>query len=130
MRGNFEIFNEKPYPLGCYIDYDKSLVVRAIFSDNKRCGITLYPSKDSKNQESISISFPASYKKGQIYSVHIKGIENIDSFESYNYFQDRSFFCDSYAKHVIGLESFGKDVPDNEIRASLYNKSLSGPYTS
>lgn len=130
MRGKFEICNEKPYPLGCYIDYDKSLVVRAVFSENKRCGINLYSSKNSKNQETVSISFPVSCKKGQIYSVRVKGIENIDDFDSYNYFEDRSFFCDSYAKHVIGLESFGKDVPDNEIKASLYNKSLSGPYTS
>ena len=35
MSGKYKICNEKPYPLGCYIDYDKSLVVRAVFEDGK-----------------------------------------------------------------------------------------------
>ena len=124
MRGKFEICNEKPYPLGCYIDYDKSLVVRTIFSDNKKCGITLYKSEGSKIVDILSISFPKSLKRGAIYSARIRGIENIDEYDSYNYFADDSYFCDSYAKHVIGLEKFGTDVPDNEIRAKLDNKSL------
>ena len=52
MRGKFEICNEKPYPLGCYIDYDKSLVVRTVFSEDVKCGITLYPEsmKDGKDK--------------------------------------------------------------------------------
>ncbi|WP_029232204.1 hypothetical protein [Butyrivibrio sp. VCB2006] len=122
MLGKYEICKEKPYPLGCYIDYDKSLVVRAIFTDSKKRGITLYSSV--KGRESISFSFPENLKRGAIYSARIRNIENIDDYDSYNYFADNAYFCDSYAKHVIGLEKFGEDVPDNEIRAKLDNKSL------
>ncbi len=124
MSGKFEICNEKPYPLGCYIDYDKSLVVRAIFTDNKKCGITLYKSDGARIMDSLSISFSKSLKRGTIYSARIRGIENIDEYDSYNYYADDAYFCDPYARHVIGLEKFGEDVPDNEIRAKLDNKSL------
>ncbi len=125
MRGKFEICNEKPYPLGCYIDYDKSLVVRTVFSEDVKCGITLYPESMQDGLEPLSITLPSTLKKGAIYSARIKGIDNIDKYRSYNYFQGDSYFCDAYARHVIGLESFGKDVPDNEIRAFLTNKSRS-----
>ncbi|ADL34231.1 glycogen debranching enzyme GlgX2 [Butyrivibrio proteoclasticus B316] len=124
MSGKFEICNEKPYPLGCYIDYDKSLVVRAIFTDNKKCGITLYKSDGARIMDSLSISFSKSLKRGTIYSARIRGIKNIDEYDSYNYYADDAYFCDPYARHVIGLEKFGEDVPDNEIRAKLDNKSL------
>ncbi len=123
MQGKYLILNEKPYPLGCYIDYDKSLVVRAVFEDCKSCGITLYPSADDKSAEPLSITFTKNLKRGAIYSARVKNIDNIDKYVSYNYFQDDSYFCDAYAKHVLGLEAFGKDVPDCEIRAKLDNKS-------
>ncbi|MBQ9590421.1 MAG: hypothetical protein IJR29_09580 [Butyrivibrio sp.] len=124
MQEKYKILNEKPYPLGCYIDYDKSLVVRAVFSDCKRCGITLYPASDDKEVKPLQIQFPKTLKKGAIYSARVKDIENIDKYISYNYFKEDAFFCDPYAKHVLGLEVFGKDVPDSEIRAKLDNKSM------
>ena len=124
MQDFYRICYEKPYPLGCYIDYDKSLVVRAVFKDNKKCGITLYPAADNKKLKPVSICFSDDLKRGAIYSARIKEIPDIDQYVSYNYFCDESYFCDSYAKHVIGLETFGKDVPDSEIRAKLDNKSL------
>jgi glycogen operon protein len=123
MQDKIQIINEKPYPLGCYIDYDKSLVVRAVFGDCSKCGITLYPAANKKDKEPLSITFPHNLKRGAIFSARIRNIEDIDSFVSYNYFKNDSIFCDPYAKHVIGLETFGKDVPDCEIRAKLDNKS-------
>ena len=42
MTSGYKIADEKPYPLGCYIDYDKSLVVRAVFDGGAKRGITLY----------------------------------------------------------------------------------------
>ncbi len=124
MQGKYKICYEKPYPLGCYIDYDKSLVVRAVFGDEKKCGITLYPSSYDKELEPLTIQFDKSLKRGAIYSVRVREIENIDKYISYNYFKDDVYFCDPYAKHVLGLEEFGKDVPDCDIRAKLDNKSL------
>ena len=123
MQEKYSICNEKPYPLGCYIDYDKSLVVRAVFENSSKCGITLYPAATDKKTEPLSIKFSKSLKRGAIYSARIRNIENIDKYVSYNYFKGDSYFCDPYAKHVIGLETFGKDVPDSEIRAKLDNKS-------
>ena len=117
------IKSEKPYPLGCYIDYDRNLVVRAVFSDAKKCGITLYPHPDAGVKVPLQIELPASLKRGAIYSARISGIDNIADYTSYNYYADGEYFCDPYAKQFYGLEVFGKDVPDSEIRAKLDNKA-------
>ena len=123
MTSKVKLFSEKPYPLGCYIDYDRSLVVRSVFKENSRCGIILYPSPGDKSTEPLTIELPATLKRGDIYSARIKEIENIAAYESYNYFCDDEYFCDPHARQIFGLEKFGKDVPDSEIRAKLDNKA-------
>ncbi len=123
MTNKLSICKEKPYPLGCYIDYDKSLVVRAVFGEGENLGVTLYPQDGDKETKSLSITFTKEHKLGAIYSARVKGIDNIDKYVSYNYFEDGAYFCDSYAKHVLGLECFGKDVPDSKISAKLDNKA-------
>ncbi len=117
-----QICREKPYPLGCYIDYDKALVVRSVFGENKCCGITLYPDEKS-SKKPLTIELSESMKRGNIYSARIKDIEDIEDYVSYNYFADDEFFCDPYAKQFYGLETFGKNVPDSAIRAKLDNKA-------
>ncbi|RKM57140.1 hypothetical protein D6853_03745 [Butyrivibrio sp. X503] len=127
MSLKYVIHKEKPYPLGCYIDYDKSLVVRAVFEDNSSCGITLFSKEKGKSApNSLKIELPSDLKRGDIYSTRISGIENIDEYTSYNFYTDDECFCDPYAEHIIGLEGFGKDVDSSKIRAVLRNKSLYG----
>ena len=121
MTSKLVLNREKPYPLGCYIDYDRTLVVRAVFGKNASCGITLYPRDES--DKPLKIEIPSSFKRGDIYSVRVTGIDDIASYESYNYFADEDVFCDPYAKQFFGLEKFGKDVPDDQIRAKLDNKA-------
>lgn len=121
MTSKLVLNREKPYPLGCYIDYDRTLIVRAVFGNNTSCGITLYPKNDT--DKPLKITIPSTFKRGDIYSVRIKGIDDIASYESYNYFSDEDVFCDPYAKQFFGLEKFGKDVPDDQIRAKLDNKA-------
>ncbi|MBP3278595.1 MAG: hypothetical protein J6M44_06535 [Butyrivibrio sp.] len=121
MTSKLVLKREKPYPLGCYIDYDRTLVVRAVFGKNGSCGITLYPRDGS--DKPLKIEIPSSFKRGDIYSVRVTGINDIASYESYNYFADEDVFCDPYAKQFFGLEKFGKDVPDDQIRAKLDNKA-------
>ncbi len=123
MTSKIEICIEKPYPLGCYIDYDRSLVVRSVFKDSSHCGITLYPSSGYRKAKPLTIELPKTLKRGAIYSARIKGIDNIADYGTYNYFCDDEYFCDPYAKQFFGLEKFGKDVPDSEIRAKLDNKA-------
>ncbi|WP_024864736.1 alpha-amylase family glycosyl hydrolase [Butyrivibrio sp. FCS014] len=123
MAKKFEICREKPYPLGCYIDYDRTLVVRSVFGDNKKCGITLYPDEKNTKIKPLSIELSASMKRGNIYSARIRDIKDIDEYVSYNYFADDEYFCDPYAKQFYGLETFGKNVPDSAIRAKLDNKA-------
>ncbi len=123
MTSKIMISREKPYPLGCYIDYDRSLVVRSVFKDNKTCGIILYPAKGSSGLEPLKITLPESLKRGAIYSGRISGIDNIEKYDSYNYFCDDAYFCDPYAKQFYGLEKFGQFVPDADIRAKLDNKA-------
>lgn len=123
MQGKYKIIREKPYPLGCYIDYDKSLVVRAVYDDRRACGVTLY-SSSCDGQEPLTIRLPKDVKRGRIYSARITGIEDIDKYDSYNFFEGNNYFCDPYARHVIGLETFGKDVKLSDIRASLDNKAV------
>lgn len=122
MSKNIEICREKPYPLGCYIDYDRTLVVRSVFGENKRRGITLYPEEGS-SRKPLTIELSESMKRGNIYSARIRDIDDIDEYVSYNYFADDEYFCDPYAKQFYGLETFGKNVPDSEIRAKLDNKA-------
>ncbi|MBR4831470.1 MAG: hypothetical protein IKZ97_02450 [Butyrivibrio sp.] len=126
MKSKYVIHKEKPYPLGCYIDYDKSLVVRAIFDGASDCGIVLYKDKGKKTGSFLKVTLPVDVKRGDIYSARISGIQDIDSYISYNFFADDEFFCDPYAEHILGLEAFGKDVPDSDIKAVLRNKSLNG----
>ncbi len=123
MTSSIIINREKPYPLGCYIDYDRSLVIRAVFSDAKRCGITLYPGEKNNSLEPLKIDIPKDFKRGAIYAVRISGINDIARYESYNYYADDKYFCDPYAKQFFGLEKFGQDVSDCEIRAKLDNKA-------
>ncbi len=123
MTSKYKICKEKPYPLGCYIDYDRSLVVRSVFKENEHCGITLYPSDNSSGLQPIKIELPKSSKRGGIYSARFKDIDNIAEYETYNYFCDDEIFCDPYAKQLYGLEKFGKDVPDSDIMAKLDNKA-------
>ena len=122
MAKKIAICKEKPYPLGCYIDYDRTLVVRSVFGENKRCGITLYPALKS-SKKPLTIELSDTMKRGNIYSARIRDIENIDEYVSYNYFADDEYFCDPYAKQLYGLETFGKNVPDSAIRAKLDNKA-------
>ncbi len=121
MTSKLVLNREKPYPLGCYIDYDRTLVVRAVFGKNASCGVTLYPR--DRSDKPLKIEIPSSFKRGDIYSVRVTGIDDIASYESYNYFADEDVFCDPYAKQFFGLEKFGKDVPDDQIRAKLDNKA-------
>ena len=120
MLGKTTIIKEKPYPLGCYIDYDRSLVVRAVFEEGKQCGVTLY---SASQKDVLSITLNKDVKRGRIYSARIFGIENIDEYDSYNFFDGSNIFCDPYARHVLGLEAYGKDVKNSHIRAKLDNKS-------
>ena len=99
MTSKLVLNREKPYPLGCYIDYDRTLVVRAVFGKNASCGITLYPRDGS--DKPLKIEIPSSFKRGDIYSVRVTGIDDIASYESYNYFADDEYFCDPYA-FVVG----------------------------
>ena len=122
MALDIKICKEKPYPLGCYIDYDRSLIVRSVFKENEHCGITLYPAEGKTKRKPLRIELPDNVKRGGIYSARIKGIEDIADYETYNYFADDDIFCDPYAKQFYGLEKFGKDVPDSAIRAKLDNK--------
>ena len=116
MSLKYVIHKEKPYPLGCYIDYDKSLVVRAVFEDNSSCGITLFSKEKGKAApNSLKIELPSDLKRGDIYSTRISGIENIDEYTSYNFYTEDECFCDPYAEHIIGLEGFGKDVDSSKI---------------
>ena len=123
MTSGYKIADEKPYPLGCYIDYDKSLVVRAVFDGGTKRGITLYRKGTGADKKYV-IELPADCKRGNIYSARISGIDDIDGYTEYNLFEDEEYFCDPYAKHVIGLEKFGDEVEDSDIRAKLDNKSL------
>ena len=123
MSSKIRILPEKPYPLGCYIDHDRCLVVRSVFGNNQHCGITLYPSDEKSSLKPLKVELSKEYKRGAIYSARISGIDNIADYTTYNYYCDNRIFCDPYAKQLYGLEKFGKDVPDSEIRAKLDNKA-------
>ena len=63
MTSGYKIADEKPYPLGCYIDYDKSLVVRAVFDGGAKRGITLYSGENAADNKLV-IELPADCSAG------------------------------------------------------------------
>ena len=96
------------YPLGVTAD-GKDLVVSACFRGTKDCGICLF-----SGEKQTLVLFDASCRTGRIFSARLTGAGGC--FDSYLLYEDGSYFCDPYAKKIIGLERFGEAVGEADLR--------------
>ena len=104
------------YPLGVFGNGD-DLVVSARYNGRKDCGICLFSGKSRH-----LVLFDESCRTGNLYSAVLKGA--INRFDAYLLYEDGRYFCDPYARKIIGLERFGLDVPQETLRC----KSVLAPY--
>ena len=97
----------KAYPGGITVMENGDINI-AVSMENENCGIIFYNGK-----EEFSIAFDSSCRIGDLYCINIKGM-NVESFHQYRFFDGENLFVDSYAKNILGNESYGK------IPAALY----------
>ena len=111
MAGQIVATKGKAYPGGVTVLEDSSLNI-AVSMNGNSCGIVLY---DGEKEQKIV--FDPSLQTGRLYCVNIKGID-ISKYSKYRMFEDERLFVDSYAKSVLGNESYGK-VP-NVLYGAIY----------
>ena len=104
----------KPYPLGATCVGPMQVNFAVVINSNKQCGIILYNKKTKLEKR---ISFCSSNKVGNIRCIQLSNID-INNVE-YNYYIENEIVNDSYAKVVLGNDSWGK-IP-SELRAGIYH---------
>jgi len=102
----------KAYPGGITVLEDGSINI-AISMKSDNCGIIFY---DGKGE--TSIAFDKVCCIGNLYCVNVKGID-VSKYFQYCFYDDDKLFVDSYAKCVLGNETYGK-IPVS-LRGQLIN---------
>lgn len=105
----------KAYPGGITVLEDGSLNI-AISMENENCGIVFYNGK-----EQLTVVFDSSCRIGGLYCVNIQGIDVI-KYNQYCFFDGDKLFVDSYARCVLGNESYGK------IPTTLYGQLVTDDF--
>lgn len=113
---NIQVMPASAYPLGVYGD-GEDLVVSARYRGEKDCGICLF-----SGEEKTLVLFDASCRTGRLFSARLTDANG--RFDSYLLYEDGGYFCDPYAKKIIGLEEFGKAVSEKDLRC----KGVLPPY--
>lgn len=102
MQNNWEIASSKIYPLG--VDFTpEGLHISAVFETKEECGIVLF---DPKHKEGVKIPFPQNSRKGNIYSMLLKGYQ--DRKCSYLFYQGDRMFQDPFARAMINERKYGE----------------------
>ncbi len=109
MTEQIFIAKGRAYPGGITVMEDGSINI-AVSMEKENCGIIFY-----NGEEELSIAFDDSFCIGDLYCVNIKGIA-VDQFNQYRFFDGDKIFVDSYAKNILGNETYGK------IPAVLYGQ--------
>ncbi len=115
MLKNYTITQIRPYPLGSRTFKD-SIEISAEFTGGSKCGINLRNSKTGKTE---LIMFPEECKNGYIYSARIEMQGLTDKYDSYNLYEDGTYFCDQHANDITGYEVWGKDTDSDQVYESL-----------
>ena len=108
MKETISFMPGSAYPLGVYAN-GNDLKVSARYRGRTNCGICLF----SGRSETL-VLFDESCRTGNLYSAVLKGANG--GFDSYLLYEDGVYFCDPYARKIIGLEKFGIPVKQEELR--------------
>lgn len=117
MQKTFNVTTSSIYPLGvCLVS--EGLHVSAVCERKTECGILLY---DRKHRDGIRIPFPEEGRKGNVYSMLLKGYQDRNC--SYLFYQGNELFQDPYAQALVNERKYGelKEVPPRcKIAESCY----------
>ena len=102
MQKTFEIASSTIYPLGVNFT-SEGLHISAVFEAKDACGIVLF---DKRHKEGVKIPFPKENRKGNVYSMLLKGYQ--DRSCSYLFYQGENLFQDPYAKAIISKKKYGE----------------------
>lgn len=102
MQKTWEIASSTIYPLGVEFVPD-GLHISAVFEAKEECGIVLF---DKQYREGVKIPFPRENRKGNIYSMLLKGYRDRNC--SYFFYQGEKQFVDPYAKAMINRRKYGE----------------------
>ncbi len=131
MTGQIVTTKGKAYPGGITVCDDGSVNI-AVAMESDDCGIVFYHGNDE-----VKIAFDSACRIGRMYCVSVKGMD-CTKYNRYRLYDKDSMFVDSYAKYILGNDSFGK-VPDtlysvvsnvlfewegDDILRTPYNKSI------
>lgn len=102
MQKTWEIASSTIYPVGVTFT-PEGLHISAVFEAKEECGIVLF---DKKHKEGVKIPFPQNNRKGNIYSMLLKGYQDRNC--SYLFYQGNEMFQDPFAKAMINERKYGE----------------------
>lgn len=110
---DFDIVVSSFYPLGVFFVPD-GLHISAVFEKKEICGIILY---DRAHREGIRIPFPEDCRRGDVYSMLLKGYHDRNC--SYLFFQGEQFYQDPYATALAYDGKYGVQRTDGPCRCRV-----------
>jgi len=107
MQKTFYVTTSSTYPLGVFF-VPEGLHVSAVCETKTECGILLY---DKKHKNGIKIPFPEEGRKGNVYSMLLKGYQDRNC--SYLFYRGNELFQDPYARAIVNERKYGeqKELP-------------------
>lgn len=102
MQKTLETASTTIYPLGTAFVPD-GLHISAVFEAKEECGIVLF---DKQHKEGVKVPFPQENRKGNIYSMLLKGYQDRNC--SYYFYQGENALPDLYAKAMINKRKYGE----------------------
>ena len=113
MKKDLVITAKMPYPMGVRRT-ENGISVCATFQGGKNPGIVLFGAKGGRKK---LVKFTDSQRFGKVYSALITG--DTDNFSHYMLIEDGKLFCDPYARYVDGLEKWGKNIQEADLRCRI-----------
>ncbi|MCR5657616.1 MAG: hypothetical protein K6G06_09160 [Butyrivibrio sp.] len=113
MDKNIRIIPKEPYPMG-FRRTENGFMICASFNGGAPCGVILYPTGSGKGEK---ITLPEDCRYGNVLSAEVIG--DFAGFDRYMLFEGKRVFCDPYAKHIVGLEKWAKDIDEEDLFAKI-----------
>ncbi len=109
MKKELILCTSLPYPMGVKRT-ENGIRVCASFSQAKNCGIILY---DDRNKRGKSVTFGEEHRYGNVFCAEIIG--DTDKYKYYMLFEGKRVFCDPYARFILGLDKWGRNVDESDL---------------
>lgn len=109
---NFKTTYERSFIPGVKTDGDDICICASFSSTAKECGIVLF-----KNDSKHLVLFSDEYRTGNLFSIRLKDATGL--YDSYMLYEDGKLICDPRATRIYGLEKFGADVNESDLRCGF-----------